>query len=146
MPTNLFAGNITGSGCLSLARLALGTQNWGRTGSGPEYVRGLSEPSAGHRHPIFHHLLTFLSENIMIFCFQSHGVLQTNFQESVCHGMGMTQRVSTGTLPNPRCSAGTKPWLQTRFCNPLPQSRMYRWGKKSGDLLRNTNIEKVFGF
>lgn len=95
---------------------------------------------------MFHHLQTSLSENIVIFCFQSHRVLLINFQESVCHGMGITCSVSTGTLPNPCCSAGTKSQLQTRLCNPLPQSRMYSWGQKSGKLLRNINIKKVFGF
>lgn len=54
------------------------------------------------------------------------------------------QAVSPGTLPKPCCLAGTISWLQTRLCNPLPQSRMYRWGQKSGKLLRNINIKKVF--
>jgi len=39
----------------------------------------------------FHHLLIFPSENIVILCFQSHGVLLTNYKESVCHATASDQ-------------------------------------------------------
>ena len=95
---------------------------------------------------VFHHLQTLLSENIVVLCFQSHGVLLMNYQESVCHAMGVTRSVKTGTLPSPCCSAETKLWLQTRFCNPCLKAGCTDGGQKSGKLLRKINIKKVFGF
>lgn len=83
MPTNLFAGNITDGFWLpESGKAGFKDTKMGKNWSGTEYVRGLSEASEVHRHPICLCFITykFLPENIVIFCFQTHRELLTNFQ------------------------------------------------------------------
>lgn len=97
---------------------------------------------------VFHHLQTFLSENIVIFCFQSHEALLMNYQEPVCHAMGVTYSVSTGTLPSPAHAVRLKQNYGFRpgSANPCLKAGCTNGGQKPGKLLRKSNIRKVFGF
>lgn len=53
------------------------------------------------------------------------------YQEPVCHAMGVTRSVNTGTLPSPCCSAETKLRLQTRFCKLLFSKQDVQMGARN---------------